>query len=168
MGRPPKVIPDRWEEFHKHYDINEETECWEWNFLIFPNGYGRTWTGSGTGRAHRLAYELYFGEIPAGLFVCHECDNKRCVNPNHLFLGTNRDNQLDASAKGKLQAHWTDEKRKKYSEMHSGEKNNFYGRTGEAWPHYGKPGPATGMKHSEDAKKKIGASVRKFHLEKNR
>lgn len=49
--------------------------------------------------SHRLAYELAYGPIPDGLYVCHRCDNPRCIRPDHLFLGTNRDNQLDAMAK---------------------------------------------------------------------
>ena len=76
-------------------------ECWLWRGAL-RNGYGAVNDGTGrTEYAHRLVYTWTFGEIPAGLFVCHTCDNKRCCNPGHFFLGTPKDNAQDMSRKGR-------------------------------------------------------------------
>ena len=80
------------------------TGCWEWQGHVHPepNPYGSTsYRGKGW-RVHRLAYHLAKGPIPAGLDICHECDYKRCCNPDHLFPGTHRDNMLDMRAKKKM------------------------------------------------------------------
>jgi hypothetical protein len=79
--------------------VDKGTNCWNWIGAIFPNGYGAF--GNPTHGAHRVAYELVHGPIPNGLCVLHKCDNRRCVNPNHLWLGTSRDNNRDAMVKGR-------------------------------------------------------------------
>jgi len=77
------------------------TGCWEWQGARI-GGYGTLrWKGH-KWFAHRLAWTLARCPIPPGLFVCHHCDNPSCVRPNHLFLGTPKDNQVDAQRKGRL------------------------------------------------------------------
>lgn len=86
--------------------VNQETGCWEWQ-KVKRNGYGRLMIGSrtdGTGKsasAHRVSYELFHGDIPAGMEVCHKCDNPCCVNPEHLFVGSKQDNVDDRERKGR-------------------------------------------------------------------
>ena len=79
--------------------IDKRTDCWNWTGAT-ANGYGVLNFG-GQVRAHRLAYETFVGPIPDGLLVCHRCDNPRCVNPGHLFVGTNSDNTRDMVSKGR-------------------------------------------------------------------
>ena len=87
-------------------NINPVTGCWEW-IGTKRNGYGRTMTGSrkdGTRKsisAHRLSYQLFKGDIPPGHEICHKCDNRCCINPDHLFAGTRQDNVDDREQKGR-------------------------------------------------------------------
>lgn len=99
IGRPPNSPEDLW----KRVQVGEPGECWPWQGYVPLNGYGQISIERRGILVHRLAYQLATGDDPGDLFVCHSCDNKRCCNPAHLFLGTNGDNQRDASAKGRLQ-----------------------------------------------------------------
>jgi hypothetical protein len=81
--------------------IYKTQTCWIWTGALIPKGYGMIGKDGGRELAHRVAYELFIGPIPEGMFVLHRCDNRRCVNPKHLFLGTNTDNMQDMIAKGR-------------------------------------------------------------------
>lgn len=75
--------------------------CWIWTAAKSKTGYGRFLYGGKNRLAHRLSYSFYIGEIPDGMLVCHKCDNPSCVNPDHFFIGTNDDNMIDMSKKGR-------------------------------------------------------------------
>ena len=96
-----KSLEDRfWEK------VDKSDGCWNWTAGHNGRGYGAFY-GDGTMlRAHRVSYELHYGPIPKqdsyhGMCVCHSCDNKLCVNPDHLFLGTHQDNMDDMYDKGR-------------------------------------------------------------------
>ena len=118
---------DEWNRFRKSTKTPEERfwekvdksdECWVWTGYRNRQGYGNfsvrgennTFTST---RAHRYAWQLVNGDIPTGMFVCHRCDTPSCVRPDHMFLGTQKDNLRDAVAKGR----------------HASQRNHYHGKT---------------------------------------
>jgi len=90
------------ERFWSKVNKNTANGCWEWTASLDRKGYGQITVKKGLlKRTHRVAWELIRGSIPEGQLVCHHCDNKKCVNPDHLFLGTQRDNVQDMDSKGR-------------------------------------------------------------------
>jgi transposase-like protein len=101
----PRLIRRFWSRFAR-----PETDCWDWSGALNPKGYGEFGVGDRSPLAHRFAFELFVGPIPRGRLVCHRCDNPRCVNPAHLFIGTHADNVHDMMAKGRRPVPWREKK----------------------------------------------------------
>lgn len=134
---PASVVsptPSAIARFNRKVERSEQG-CWLWVGALRPNGYGNFFLGNKTTCAHRAAWTLANGQIPDGLQVLHRCDVPNCVNPSHLFLGTQKDNMQDMIAKGRQGSH---------------------ARHGEANPMYGK-------RHSEKTRAMISAVHRGIH-----
>lgn len=94
-----QLVPDAsrfWSKVDRRAD-----GCWTWTSQRDASGYGLFWIGGRTRRAHRIAFLLGGGTLTEGFCVLHRCDNPPCVRPDHLFLGTQRDNLRDAVRKGR-------------------------------------------------------------------
>lgn len=78
-----------------------EAGCAEWQGALDGSGYAQVWCQGKVRKAHRLAFVFVKGPIPEGMCICHTCDNPKCINPAHLFIGTHQDNMSDKDAKGR-------------------------------------------------------------------
>lgn len=96
-----KNTPKNLERFRDKFVPEPNSGCWLWCGSTTDTGYGRVKVNGKIQRAHRVSYELHNGLIPEGLNVCHTCDTPLCVNPDHLFLGTQQDNITDMIQKGR-------------------------------------------------------------------
>ena len=83
--------------------VAQQGDCHEWQSVLHRDGYGKFYLEGKQEFAHRAAYRLFIGEIERGLNVLHKCDNRKCVNPEHLYLGDTRDNARDRTER----ARWT-------------------------------------------------------------
>lgn len=90
-----------WDRFHDKVITVPECGCWLWGGYVGPNGYGRFQLNNRSRSALRVSYIAHKGPVPDGMDVCHKCDERTCVNPDHLFVGTRRDNVLDCVRKGR-------------------------------------------------------------------
>lgn len=90
------------ERFERKFSPEPNSGCWIWTERLKRDGYGQFKYLGMMQQAHRVAWMLYRGDIPDGKSVLHKCDNPWCVNPNHLFLGTQLDNMRDAANKGRI------------------------------------------------------------------
>ena len=98
MRRKRQTIFDVW----KYINKGREDSCWECNHCPDKDGYGRMCIDYKTIKCHRLVYELTFGPIPDGLFVLHKCNNPKCCNPNHLYIGTAKENNNQCLGEGRF------------------------------------------------------------------
>jgi hypothetical protein len=131
-----------------NYEV-KENGCWEWtNSISSQTGYGKLVFKGLDMSAHRASYILFKGKIPKGKYICHSCDNKKCVNPDHLWVGTQKENMQDMIKKGRKACQkgkrHSVETIKKISDAKKGSKGYW-----------------TGKRRSEETRRKISETKRK-------
>lgn len=117
-----KELKDRI-RFLSRIDIKGEDECWLWQGTIHKGGYGELSINNKNLKTHRMSWEFFRGEIPPELEVCHTCDVRHCCNPNHLWLGTHKENMEDRRNKGNHREELNGEYKRGFT-VHSREKIN--------------------------------------------
>lgn len=90
--------------FMRSYEICRDTGCWIWNSSKYKNGYGWIKAFGKVVSAHRFAYELYNGKIKSGMQILHQCDRRDCVNPDHMRVGTHKENMREAAERGRMRS----------------------------------------------------------------
>ncbi len=83
--------------------VDPTTVCWNWTGKLMHHGYGRMELGGKQMYAHRASWAIHQREVPEGKILCHHCDNRRCVNPEHMYVGTAQDNSNDAVERDRLE-----------------------------------------------------------------
>lgn len=97
----PNLTEGQLKAFAEKVDKLSHDECWEWKGTKLEGGYGQVRIDCKCYLAHRVSWVLFFGEIPEGTLVLHKCDNPSCINPYHLYLGSQQDNIDDKMKRGR-------------------------------------------------------------------
>jgi len=98
----PRIAHNRNNPINFMRSVSKTETCWLWQKAKDGGGYGRVGYDGKNRKAHQVAWQINFGPIPKGLSVLHRCDVRHCVNPTHLFLGTQDDNMKDCARKGRI------------------------------------------------------------------
>ena len=109
--------------------VKKTASCWDWKGSLTGLGYGQIWDRGKARYAHRVSYEIHIGEIPSGMCVLHVCDNPSCVRPNHIFIGSKKDNSMDMVKKGRQHP----DTFKNIKKLHKQRKNKTHCKYGHAF-----------------------------------
>lgn len=98
---PSLYSTDKLRNIIKANSLISDDGCWLWQRSLNRAGYGHAWNGIAVMLAHRMSFVAFRGEILTGMYICHKCDTPKCVNPDHLFMGTPSDNVIDSYNKNR-------------------------------------------------------------------